>query len=245
MAWQTPKTNWTGADGVRYNDINRIEGNILELHKDNARSDLYVYVNASTGNDDTGTGTAASPYKTITKALSAIPRNLNGNNATLSIAGGAYFEDVTIKGFDAPITLMNNGEAVSVNRFRVDGCHCSLSNNITILSRGVAYVTNCGTLTGSGTLSVEGAYVSVNYGSTLALDQVVCNNSPGFAIVVDSASRFYCGYIDGNANANGLSAQGGSIIAYGDINMEIGSTIFFTAMGGRIYSGAQPIAQLP
>ena len=31
MAWQTPKTDWTGADGVRFGDINRIEGNILDL----------------------------------------------------------------------------------------------------------------------------------------------------------------------------------------------------------------------
>lgn len=31
MAWQTPKTNWTPADGVADADFNRIEGNIQEL----------------------------------------------------------------------------------------------------------------------------------------------------------------------------------------------------------------------
>lgn len=31
MAWQTPKTNWQSADGVRDTDFNRIEGNTLEL----------------------------------------------------------------------------------------------------------------------------------------------------------------------------------------------------------------------
>lgn len=31
MAWQTPKTDWTPADGVADTDINRIEGNIEEL----------------------------------------------------------------------------------------------------------------------------------------------------------------------------------------------------------------------
>lgn len=244
MAWQSPKTNWTGTDGVRYDDLNRIEGNILELYKDNARDDIYVYVNASTGNDNNGNGTAAAPYRTINKALSAVPRNLNGHGVTLSIAGGTYPEAITIKGFDAPIVLMNNGETVSVNSLRVDGCHCSLSGNITILSRGTAYITNCGTLTGAGTLSVEGASVTVNYGSTVSLDTVVCNNSPGFAISVDGASSFYAWYLDGNANASGLASQGGSVLAYGDINMEIDSSIFFTALGGRIYSGAQPSTQL-
>lgn len=31
MAWQTPKTDWSSADGVRDTDMNRIEGNALEL----------------------------------------------------------------------------------------------------------------------------------------------------------------------------------------------------------------------
>lgn len=32
MAWQTPKTDWTMADGVRDADLNRIEGNTLHLY---------------------------------------------------------------------------------------------------------------------------------------------------------------------------------------------------------------------
>jgi len=31
MAWQTPKTDWTSADGVSDADMNRIEGNIQAL----------------------------------------------------------------------------------------------------------------------------------------------------------------------------------------------------------------------
>ena len=33
MAWQTPKTNWNDKDAVKPSDMNRIEGNILELKK--------------------------------------------------------------------------------------------------------------------------------------------------------------------------------------------------------------------
>lgn len=32
MAWSTPKTDWVGTDGVVYTDLNRIEGNTLDLH---------------------------------------------------------------------------------------------------------------------------------------------------------------------------------------------------------------------
>ena len=34
MAWSTPKTDWTGVDGVRDSDLNRIEGNSLHLYND-------------------------------------------------------------------------------------------------------------------------------------------------------------------------------------------------------------------
>lgn len=33
MAWKSPKVNWTAVDGVRADDMNRIEGNIHELHE--------------------------------------------------------------------------------------------------------------------------------------------------------------------------------------------------------------------
>lgn len=242
MAWQTPKVDWTAADGVRDSDFNRIEGNILELRGGALHDDAYLYVNATTGNDTTGTGTAVAPFKTIGKALSLLPRNLNGKEATISISGGYYQEDVVIKGFDAPVTLMNNGESVTVNSFRVDGCHCSLSGSIEIITSNTVYVVNGGKLSGAGALYVDGAYINVNYASVVALDTITCDNSPSFAIVVNGGSKLYASYLDGNANAYGLSAQGGSVIAYGDINMEIDDMIFFTSMGGRIYSGAQTSA---
>lgn len=41
MAWQTPKTNWSSADGVRDTDMNRIEGNTLELK--NTKAELTTF----------------------------------------------------------------------------------------------------------------------------------------------------------------------------------------------------------
>ena len=50
---------------------------------------------------------------------------------------------------------------------------------------------------------------------------------------------FYGGYLNGDANANGIMCLAGSIAAFHDINMEVDGVAFMTADGGRIYSGAQ------
>ena len=61
MAWQTPKTDWAAADGVRDSDFNRIESNILELYNTSAaRANKTIYV-ATTGSDATGDGSSAAP----------------------------------------------------------------------------------------------------------------------------------------------------------------------------------------
>lgn len=42
MTFQTPKTDWTSADGVDTADLNRIEGNIGELKGDHDSLELSV-----------------------------------------------------------------------------------------------------------------------------------------------------------------------------------------------------------
>lgn len=42
MAWLTPKTDWSGADGVRNTDLNRIEGNILDLNSRSVNTDANI-----------------------------------------------------------------------------------------------------------------------------------------------------------------------------------------------------------
>lgn len=240
MAWQTPKTDWSRADGVRDVDLNRIEGNILELYNnDGLRSDRTVYVNASIGDDTTGDGSSWSPYATISKALATIPRNLNGRDARISIAAGTYTEDVEIRGFDAPILLTGTaGDDVIVHSLRVDGCHCGL-DNITMAATSNVFIVNCGTLVGEGNISTNGGRITVNYNSTLSLNAATCGSSGSFAIIVDRGSRFCVRELYGQGNTYGISCQGGSVVAFGDSYLEADDMLYFTAMGGRIYSGAQ------
>jgi len=245
MAWQTPKTDWTSVDGVRYSDLNRMEGNMLELYNiDGLRADRVVYVNASTGNDTTGIGSASAPFKTITKALGSIPCNLNGKSVILSISAGSYPEAVTIKGFDGPLTINGSNGTVNVNSLRVEGCFCTLTN-IVLTTSSAVFIMDGASLVGNGSLVVSGSYVRVGYSSRLSLASVACHDNSSFAVVVDDASIFNAMDLRGDNNANGISCQGGSIVAFGDINMEVSSIAYFTAMGGRIYSGAQAMSDLP
>lgn len=57
----------------------------------------FLYVNAGTGNDSTGDGTKAKPYKTIQRAVDVIP-NIHMHAYTIACAAGSYPEEVLIKG---------------------------------------------------------------------------------------------------------------------------------------------------
>lgn len=57
----------------------------------------FLYVNAGTGNDSTGDGTKANPYKTIQRAVDVIP-NIHMHAYTIACAAGNYAEEVLIKG---------------------------------------------------------------------------------------------------------------------------------------------------
>ena len=81
------------------------------------------------GSDSTGDGTSAKPFKTIQRALSVIPKDLNGYTATILIADGTYDEIVTISGFYSgtlDIKSLNNPETLNtlckVRRIVIKNC---------------------------------------------------------------------------------------------------------------------------
>jgi len=240
MSWQNPKIDWTPQDGVRNSDFNRIEGNILELYNSSMQTDRVLYV-SPTGNDSSGTGTTAAPYRTISKALSVLPKNLNGKSVMVSIAGGTYSESVEIIGFDGPITLTgSSGSTVNLNGLRVDGCCVTLSN-VTLAVSSAVFVVNDAALIGGGSLRITGGTngLTVSYGSTLSLNGVSCSNASGYGIMVDLSSRFYCSTLAGSDNAAGMMCRGGSTAAYGSSNLAARGAVYTTSGGGRIYTDAQ------
>ena len=68
MAWQTPKTDWSSADGVRDTDMNRIEGNALELK--NTKAELNAF-NALQRQVDTLFATVDTLTQVLTATITA------------------------------------------------------------------------------------------------------------------------------------------------------------------------------
>lgn len=245
MAWQTPKVDWSPEDGVLYTDINRIEGNTLDLHTRYNKiapnimtEDLIVYVSTS-GNDTTGDGGASTPFKTIGKALSMIPHTMSGHSALISIAAGTYSEWVELYGYDGQITFAGtSGATVVVSGFRVDEAKVGI-NNITLRVNSGVFVTGNSSLTGTGTLHINGYTLTVNYNASFDVPTVIVDNASGYAIEVNRNGRFFASAISGSGSANGIRCQTGGIVAFGTNSLTVRGTQYVTATGGRIYSGAQ------
>jgi hypothetical protein len=71
---------------------------------------LTFYVNPSTGNDDNN-GSSGSPFKTIAKAVSMIPRIVN-HDVKIYLADGNYSEGITLTGYVGcgKIFILGNGD---------------------------------------------------------------------------------------------------------------------------------------
>jgi hypothetical protein len=57
--------------------------------------DINLYVNGALGNDTTGNGTSAAPFKTITAAYARVPKNIN-HAVHIAIADGTYADFPTL-----------------------------------------------------------------------------------------------------------------------------------------------------
>ena len=116
-------------------------------------ADMTVYVattgSDATGSDATGDGTSSKPYKTITYALSQVPKDLGGYTATVNIADGTYNESVNITGYTGGYLYLKRNGAQELN----DLCN--------IISISVQYCSNV-SVTGFNLTNTKGTSVFAN-----------------------------------------------------------------------------------
>ena len=241
MPFITPKTDWTSVDGVRDADLNRIEGNIHELYNTaQVRSTYTVYVSTS-GSDDTGAGTEASPYRTITKALSTIPRIIGDKVVTLYIATGTYNESVVISGFTGVLAINTAGAGpVTVSSLTIDGCNVTHTGAQLNATNGVV-LTNGATFRGNAAMYVGSSAIgyAVKTGSTfIVLNTITASNATSAGLEVSEQGQAYVSTIGGTGNTVGIRADTGGVACYGSMVMSA-STLRVTNTGGRIFSGPQ------
>lgn len=243
MAWQQPRTNWSAADGVRDTDLNRIEGNALELYNETARASLTVYVNANTGNDATGAGTLSLPYATINKALASLPSNLNGQTCTIRIAPGTYNEQVVVAGNrNGIVTFASDAfnSNVTIQGITVENCGALELREMKLYMLGTILVRRNSSLISTANIIHQGTVTALeaNFNSVAQVYEITISGASPTQMGVQAVanSRIAISSIKGAASTYALYVSSGGVIAY-DFNTASGTV--YTSGGGRILTGSQ------
>ena len=206
-----------------------------------------VYVSTA-GSDTLGDGSASNPYATITKALSVLPKNLNGYDARISIDSGTYAEDVEIARFGNGNVVLTGeaGDAVSIKSLRVMYGATAVTENIVLTVTGV--YSNIGiTVTQAQLICLSevitsgaannGVYASRN--AFCMFGTLTVNNSNLIGVHATSRSSVYIGTVQGTNNkGTGIQSTNGSMVAFAVRNITAAAS-FLTQNGGRIYTDSQ------
>ncbi|MBE5991886.1 MAG: hypothetical protein E7247_05755 [Paenibacillaceae bacterium] len=112
--------------------------------------DINIYV-STTGSDTTGDGSKLNPYASIGKALSVVPKNLNGFTASIYVSDGTYAEDVSINGIKNGLLILRRDGVEELNSLcNINKITVSNSDSIHILGFNLIaeytdsiYATNC------------------------------------------------------------------------------------------------------
>lgn len=240
MAWQTPKTDWSAADGVRNTDFNRIEGNILALKESGiVLENITLYVSPS-GSDTTGTGTSASPFASINKAVSVLPRNLNGKTVTINVAAGTYSGSTAISGFCGGRlcitgTYLSN---VTLQSSLVVDTSAIIIENITLTATSITITNGSDLICFSGILKASGGTISVANNSKAHIYEATVQNAIT-GVSVGNNSEAFISSLKGSGVTMGVSVTGGSRLGYSFNTLAASEVSIHTSDGGRVYAGAQ------
>lgn len=209
---------------------------------------MTIYV-ATSGSDSLGDGSSTAPYSTITKALSMIPKVLNGYIATVNIAAGVYNEDITVSGFGGGEVLFtgDNGINVSINTLTVSRGTIMRTSNINLTITGIItnqslYISNRASLiSGSGSINISSTAengISLINGGFAYIGSATINNVTANGVLCSGKSSCYINVLNINTKGRGIRATAGSDVGFASSTIVAGAQ-YSTEYGGRIYSGAQ------
>lgn len=210
-------------------------------------SGMTVYV-ATSGSDSLGDGSSTAPYATITKALSVIPKQLNGYTARIYLESGTYPEKLTINGFSGGTLMFTGvtGASISVTSISIQHTEMLIFRNLNFSVMGSndvlygVHITASHMVVDTGSFSVSNASVSGIYailGSTVYFTTLTVS-AVGNAVNASNGAQIIAGTITGTASENGLRATAGGHIFYGTNTLSV-PAMYVTSSGGRILTGAQ------
>lgn len=181
------------------------------------------YVNATSGNDSTGNGTSAAPFKTIQKAIDSLPAVIV-HDVVINIANGTYTDigatsewgQPQIASFHGKIVRPTRNNAIPTNTKAakitlqgesmagviLDGALNSIRTGIYANSKDILLkkitVKNCNT----GIIAHQGGDIS-------AYELDVTQNGTG--VSVESDARFECGYSNISGNTTDIYSKNGQL----------------------------------
>lgn len=210
---------------------------------------LYV---GPTGSDTTGDGSSAKPFNTIAKALSVLPKILNGKTVTITVAAGTYSEArVDVSSFtDGELIITGTSASTKPtisNGISVNKCSAAVTLkwlNLTSSSSGAqgAAIASCQQAT-IDTCAITSATTQQNHGiliDSMSTAYIVgthvtnCNYA-----VLSRASKVIIQSISGGGNRIGFYSTNGGDIRIRESSVVSTGALYFTEYGGRVYMGAQ------
>ena len=210
-------------------------------------STVSLYVSAS-GNDTTGNGSQAAPFKTVTKAMSIIGTDLGGAAARIYVSPGTYSESIYLQGVSNGSLLISatdfNNRPTFTNIVSITDCdsvtlsgitinQSAFPNAVSVVRSFYVYLDRC-SITGS---SARGC-VSASEGSCVYLYSCTFNSAIT-VITSTSGARVAASNCNGSGNGTVFMASDNGLITDGLANSIAGATKYLTANGGRVFAGAQ------
>lgn len=172
-----------------------------------------IYVDAATGNDSTGDGSLALPFKTIQKGVTETCKYRSNNTMTIHVADGTYVENIVFPS-SAQGVIRIVGNTTTRDNVIIDG------GGQTFPIKGFDLV-NCGSITFTlSSVKLQNTYYGINCdNSYVVVDNVnFYNNRTGAIALNDSILRVTddtgISAVDGNntANSAGFATTGGSVL---------------------------------
>lgn len=237
---------WERADNPTVEGTPLNAATFRAMQADNGLSvDREIFI-STTGSDSTGDGSQAKPYATFTKALTTLPKNLNGHSVYIHVANGVYAETVIFSNFFGGTIVLTSG-TYTISGLQVIDSQLAVSGAL-ISIEGYGQTTYGLTVQGYGkfhstsnlTISNTGIGIHVSNGSFVGLNGVTTTiNSTNIAVHANGGSVCSLGTLTGVGNGNGIDVSSAATVSF--VNSDIGVTgaLYSADVGGRIYAGKQ------
>jgi len=228
----------TDADGAVYASVKTNNYTLL----DNA----VMHV-SSVGNDELGNGSEEAPFATIGRAISLLPKNLNGFTTTIRFIDDnkTFNEVVDIRGFfGGEIVFSGSNENCTISNVNVTNCTLVKFENMNLITNGF-YQANSNVYFKESTIEIVDANTGIELkaASNFITDENTSINVGNCttAIKVAELSKMYAHVITGGSESvvDGIIADSGSAVNAASSTLTA-RTLYTTSSGGTISINAQP-----